>query len=74
MSTTAYAPRANNGTTTSFIPFTTAWTAPKSCSSLYMGLAGKRGHPEQVYAFDVKYGLNVTSTATCLPTEATKLI
>lgn len=39
-----------------------------------MGLAGKRGHPEQVYAFDVKYGLNVTSTATCLPTEATKLI
>ncbi|KAF1827946.1 uncharacterized protein K489DRAFT_32124 [Dissoconium aciculare CBS 342.82] len=58
-------PKTQGGTVTSFLPLTTTYTAPASCSSIFQ-LEG----PDLV-AFDPAYALRVDSKVVCNPSAVT---
>ncbi|KAJ5267552.1 hypothetical protein N7478_010360 [Penicillium angulare] len=66
--TSTYPPQVTSGYTTTFIPLTTAWTAPEYCSTQYLGMNGTDG--DLTYrAFDPFYHQYANTSATCNPSQ-----
>ena len=55
------------GTVTSWLPVTTAWSAPAACSSLVW-----EGYPPYLAVNDPGYGIYVDPGVRCLPSAATQ--
>lgn len=60
-------PEVNSGTTTSWIPLTTAWPSQSGCASSFFLYPGQ----PQAVAWDPGYGYFAGGTPDCLPPEAT---
>lgn len=60
-------PEVNSGTTTSWIPLTTAWPSQSGCASSFFLYPGQ----PQAVAWDPGYGYFAGGTPNCLPPEAT---
>lgn len=65
MSSTSYEPSVAHGYTTSWLPFTTAWTAPEECSTLYVSYSGYSG----LTAFAPDYENHGNTSIACNPPE-----
>lgn len=67
-----YKPLFGNGDTTSWVPFTTPWTAPAECSHLYVANSIK---PELgLIAFDTAYEKDLDAKVTCHPPEIMSVV
>ncbi|KAE9363300.1 hypothetical protein N431DRAFT_450085 [Stipitochalara longipes BDJ] len=67
-----YGPNTVSGTTTYFLPLTTAFSAPSACSSLYLTdqiPASSGAAPGQMFAYDAKYQSVAGGGPLCMPTE-----
>ena len=66
-----YGPIIVSGTTTYFLPLTTAFSAPLACSSLYLtnNLPGSSGIATGMFAYDAKYESVAGGGPTCMPSD-----
>lgn len=62
-------PLTTSNTTISFHPFTTSWSAPSECSTIYMAVTTSTSY--HLTAFYPEYGISVNKSIKCLPTEFT---
>lgn len=63
---TSYPAVTVGGTVTSWLPVTTAWSAPAACSTLVW-----EGYPPFLAVNDPGYGIYVDPGVKCLPSQAT---
>uniref|UniRef100_A0A093UZN3 Kinesin light chain n=1 Tax=Talaromyces marneffei PM1 TaxID=1077442 RepID=A0A093UZN3_TALMA len=63
MSTSAYGPVTTSGTVVSYLPLTTAWSAPAECSSLFLDTNG------HLYLNAPEYHNGVSGSPECVPPE-----
>jgi hypothetical protein len=62
----SFGPITSAGTVTSYLPLSTAWSAPDDCSSLFLSNVLS---PNQLYLNDPKYPNVVVGAPSCLPPQ-----